>query len=142
VTEPLRTKSQCNPFCILFQIDHIDAVYERPDHRIVFFIGRNIFILNGNALLDSGPIPLTRIGLPDSVEKVDGAFRWGWNGKTYIFSGSVSNHTTKKTEIKFLLSISCWLFPAVATMCKGLYGLAKLLEVSRHKNACLTCLDP
>ena len=69
------------------QIDHVDAVYERPDHRIVFFIGKNFFVLSGNALLDSGPTPLTHIGLPDTLDKVDGAFRWGWNGKTYIFSG-------------------------------------------------------
>ncbi len=57
------------------------------DHRIVFFIGRNFYVLSGNALLDSGPVPLTHIGLPDSLDKVDGAFRWGWNGKTYLFSG-------------------------------------------------------
>ena len=79
----------------IFQIDHVDAVYERPDHRIVFFVGANMFVLNGNALLDSGPIPLTRIGLPDSVEKVDGAFRWGWNGKTYLFSGASRSHSIR-----------------------------------------------
>lgn len=69
------------------QIDHIDAVYERHDHRIVFFIGKFMYILNGNVNLDSHPVPLTQIGLPESLEKVDAVFRWGWNGKTYIFSG-------------------------------------------------------
>jgi len=46
-----------------------------------------MYVLNGNVNLDSSPIPLTQIGLPDSLEKVDAVFRWGWNGKTYLFSG-------------------------------------------------------
>jgi hypothetical protein len=27
------------------------------------------------------------LGLPDTLEKVDGAMRWGYNDKTYFFSG-------------------------------------------------------
>ena len=67
----------------------IDAVYERPDHKIVFFIGRHFYVMHGNTRLDSGPLPLTDLGLPSNVEKIDGAFRWGWNGKTYFFSGKI-----------------------------------------------------
>ena len=28
-----------------------------------------------------------RLGLPDTLEKVDGAMKWGYNQKTYFFSG-------------------------------------------------------
>jgi hypothetical protein len=31
------------------------------------------------------------LGLPDTLEKVDGAVRWGYNDKTYFFSGKHSN---------------------------------------------------
>ena len=65
----------------------IDAVFERSDHKIVFFIGKYYYILAGNTHLDEGPIPLTHLGLPDSLEKVDAAMRWGWNDKIYFFSG-------------------------------------------------------
>lgn len=68
-------------------LTHVDAVYERPDHKIVFFIGKNYFILTGNSQLEYGPLPIQRLGFPESVERVDAAFRWSWNGKTYFFSG-------------------------------------------------------
>ena len=65
----------------------IDAVYERSDHKIVFFIGRSYYVLAGNTQLDEGPLPISNLGLPSSLQKVDGAFRWGWNNKIYFFSG-------------------------------------------------------
>ena len=68
-------------------VKKVDAVYERPDHKIVFFVGRSYFVLTGNSQLDSGPLPLTRLGLPEDLDKVDAAMRWGWNDKTYFFSG-------------------------------------------------------
>ena len=37
----------------------IDAVFERSDHKIVFFIGKYYYILAGNAYLEAGPLPLT-----------------------------------------------------------------------------------
>ena len=30
---------------------------------------------------------LQKLGLPASLEKIDGAMRWGYNDKTYFFSG-------------------------------------------------------
>ncbi len=77
-------------------VEKVDAVYERPDHRIVFFVGRNFYVLTGNSQLESGPVPITRLGLPPEVEKVDGAMVWGWNGKTYFFSGKCPNVRTCK----------------------------------------------
>jgi hypothetical protein len=69
-------------------VRRVDAVYERPDHRIVFFSGRSYYVLAGNSRLELGPEPLTRLGLPEELEKVDAALRWGWNGKTYFFAGN------------------------------------------------------
>ncbi len=72
------------------EVERVDAVYERSDHKIVFFVGRNYFVLTGNSQLESGPTPIEQLGLPDTLEKVDAAMRWGWNGKTYFFSGSIN----------------------------------------------------
>ena len=66
----------------------IDAVFERQDHKIVFFIGKHFYILAGNSYLEEGPLPLMQLGLPDTLEAVDGAMKWGWNGKAYFFSGN------------------------------------------------------
>ncbi|CAK9820460.1 Matrix metalloproteinase-24 [Anthophora plagiata] len=71
------------------EIDHVDAVYERPDKKIVFFIDKNYYVFNANNLEPGYPKPLTKLGLPESLEKVDGAMIWGHNGKTYFFSGSM-----------------------------------------------------
>ena len=68
----------------------IDAVFERSDHKIVFFIGSNYYVLAGNMHLDEGPLPISRLGLPSSLQRVDAAFRWGWNSKIYFFSGDFS----------------------------------------------------
>lgn len=70
-------------------IEGVDAVYERNDHDIVFFVGKKYYILAGNSHLKHGPLPITKLGLPDSLEKVDGAMRWGYNDKTYFFSGTM-----------------------------------------------------
>ncbi|XP_034189072.2 matrix metalloproteinase-2 [Osmia lignaria lignaria] len=70
-------------------IDHVDAVYERPDKKIVFFIGKKYYVFNATNLELGYPKPLTTLGLPESLEKVDGAMIWGHNGKTYFFSGSM-----------------------------------------------------
>ena len=66
----------------------VDAVFERSDHKIVFFIGQYYYVLAGNAHLEAGPLPLTQLGLPNTLQKIDGAFRWGWNDKIYFFSGN------------------------------------------------------
>ncbi|XP_011164510.2 matrix metalloproteinase-2 isoform X2 [Solenopsis invicta] len=75
-------------------IDHVDAVYERPDKKIVFFIGREYYVFDANNLEPGYPKPLTYLGLPESLEKIDlekidGAMVWGHNGRTYFFSGSM-----------------------------------------------------
>jgi len=42
-------------------IDHVDAVYERTNHDIVFFVGRKYYVMAGNSQLKQGPLPLTVI---------------------------------------------------------------------------------
>lgn len=69
-------------------VDKVDAVYERPDHKIVFFAGKYYYVLAGNSQLEQGPTPLSFLGLPDDLDHVDAAMTWGWNGRTYFFSGT------------------------------------------------------
>ncbi|XP_046744597.1 matrix metalloproteinase-2-like [Diprion similis] len=70
-------------------IDHVDAVYERLDKKIVFFIGKSFYVFNGGKKEPQYPRPITDLGLPDSLRKIDGAMIWGYNQKTYFFSGHV-----------------------------------------------------
>lgn len=70
------------------ELDRIDAVYERTtDGSIIFFSGRHYWINNGNQFIDGSPRPLTDLGLPADLAKLDAAFVWGKNKKTYMFSG-------------------------------------------------------
>lgn len=85
-------------------IDHVDAVYERPDKKIVFFIGKRYYVFNANNLEPGYPKPLTKLGLPESLEKIDGAMIWGHNGRTYFFSGS--EYWRYRTKMFYLPLIS------------------------------------
>ncbi|KAL4091884.1 hypothetical protein QTP88_026496 [Uroleucon formosanum] len=70
-------------------MNQVDAVYERQDGKIVFFIGRQYYLFDGNNPLRGYPKPLTTLGLPEELDRVDAAFVWGHNSKTYIFSGTM-----------------------------------------------------
>lgn len=72
-------------------LTHVDAVYERPDHSrsIVFFIGDQYYVLNGSRVQFGYPKPLTHLGLPRSLRRIDGAMVWGHNGQTYFYSGDL-----------------------------------------------------
>ncbi|CAL8304804.1 unnamed protein product [Lota lota] len=72
--------------------DKIDAVYERKsDSSIIFFIGSQYWVFRDTQAKEGYPRPLsdwgmrTREGTP--VDKVDAAFIWAHNGKTYLFGG-------------------------------------------------------
>lgn len=71
-----------------YNLDHVDAVYERSDGRIVFFIGDRYYVFLDNEVERGYPKPLTDLGLPISLKKIDGAMVWGHNGKTYFYSGN------------------------------------------------------
>ncbi|KAG1933418.1 matrix metalloproteinase-25 isoform X1 [Pimephales promelas] len=72
--------------------DKIDAVYERkPDSTIVFFIGSQYLVFKDTMAMSGYPRPLSDWGLIShngkDVKRVEAAFTWAHNGKTYIFSG-------------------------------------------------------
>ncbi|XP_014488662.1 PREDICTED: matrix metalloproteinase-2 [Dinoponera quadriceps] len=96
-------------FNLPLDIDHVDAVYERPDKKIVFFIGREYYVFNANILEAGYPKPLTNLGLPAVLEKIDGAMVWGHNGRTYFFSGSMYwrfDETVNYVELDYPRDIS------------------------------------
>ncbi|KAK5850778.1 hypothetical protein PBY51_001625 [Eleginops maclovinus] len=69
----------------------VDAVYERKsDNGIIFFIGPQYWVFKDNVALTGYPRPLSDWGMKTisgaSVERVDAAFIWAHNGKTYLFS--------------------------------------------------------
>ena len=71
-------------------VDHVDAVYERQsDNRIVFFIGNKYYVFQGHTLEEGYPRPISYLGLPASLKKIDAAMIWGYNKKTYFFSGDI-----------------------------------------------------
>jgi Hemopexin. len=55
----------------------------------LMFSGNQYYLYNGNELQRGFPKPLSNLGLPESLEKIDGAMVWGHNGKTYFFSGTM-----------------------------------------------------
>ncbi|XP_046391255.1 matrix metalloproteinase-2-like isoform X2 [Ischnura elegans] len=90
---------------------HIDAVYERKDQKIVFFIGNKYYLYNGHNIMPGYPRPLTDLGLPSSLDKVDGAMVWGHNSKTYLFSGTMYwrlDESTKKVELDYPRDMKMW----------------------------------
>lgn len=64
----------------------IDAVYVNQKGKIVFFIGRFFYTFEANRL-EGSRRPLTDLGLPARVSRINGIFIWGFNKQTYIFSG-------------------------------------------------------
>ncbi|XP_010749710.3 matrix metalloproteinase-25 isoform X1 [Larimichthys crocea] len=70
----------------------VDAVYERrSDSSIIFFIGPQYWIFKDTVAMSGYPRPLSEWGMRSRsgalVEKVEAAFIWAHNGKTYLFSG-------------------------------------------------------
>lgn len=92
-------------------VTHIDAVYERPDNKMVFFIGRRYYLYSGNNLERDYPKPLTDLGLPASLQKIDAAMVWGHNGKTYFFSGTMYwrfDEDLQRVELDYPRDMSMW----------------------------------
>ncbi|KAJ8399967.1 hypothetical protein AAFF_G00406970 [Aldrovandia affinis] len=70
----------------------IDAVYERKsDSHIIFFIGNQYWVFKDTSSLPGYPRPLSEWGMRarngNQIERVEAAFVWAHNGKTYLFSG-------------------------------------------------------
>lgn len=47
--------------------------------------GKQYWIYNGYEFIENTPLPLSYLGLPEDVKKLDTAFVWGKNEKTYFF---------------------------------------------------------
>lgn len=94
-------------------LTHVDAVYERPDNRIVFFIGRRYYVFIGNQVdpRSAGGHPLTDLGLPADLPRIDAALVWGHNGRTFLFSGSLYwrlDEELQRVELDYPRSIEMW----------------------------------
>lgn len=70
-------------------LTHVDAVYERSDGRILFFIGDKYYVFSSNIVERGYPKSISNLGLPREVKHIDGAMVWGHNGKTYFYSGDM-----------------------------------------------------
>ncbi|RVE59547.1 hypothetical protein OJAV_G00189850 [Oryzias javanicus] len=73
------------------EMKKIDAVYERrSDSRIIFFIGSQYWVFKDTQAMSGYPRPLSDWGMKTGsgapVVRVDAAFVWAHNGKTYLFS--------------------------------------------------------
>ncbi|XP_064618644.1 matrix metalloproteinase-2-like isoform X2 [Lineus longissimus] len=84
-------------------MDSVDAVYESPlDGYIVFFKGKKYWRFNGNHVIVGFPQqgrPITELGLPHDLEKIDAAFVWGHNKKTYLMSGDMYWRFNEKSAV-------------------------------------------
>lgn len=67
----------------------IDTVYVNKEQKIVFFIGQLIYQFESNHLDYGYPKPLSHLGLPNSLERIDAALVWGHNNETYFYSGTL-----------------------------------------------------
>lgn len=68
-------------------LTHIDSVYENKDMQIVFFIGKKLYVFNTDRLEPGYPRPLTDLGLPANLQKLDAVLVWSHNNRTYFYSG-------------------------------------------------------
>ncbi|KAK9883688.1 hypothetical protein WA026_001874 [Henosepilachna vigintioctopunctata] len=92
-------------------LTHVDAVYERPDNKIVFFIGNKYYLFSGNRLEHGYPRPLTDLGMPRHLKKLDGAMVWGHNGKTYFYSENMYwrfDEDSSRVELDYPRDMSMW----------------------------------
>ncbi|KAJ6648581.1 Matrix metalloproteinase-2, partial [Pseudolycoriella hygida] len=90
---------------------HIDAVYENKERQIVFFIGNMYYVFNSNVLEKGYPKPLTHLGLPSYLEKIDAALVWGHNNRTYFYSGTLYwrfDEDVKHVELDYPRDMSIW----------------------------------
>ncbi|XP_028968266.1 matrix metalloproteinase-2 [Galendromus occidentalis] len=89
----------------------VDAVYESRRGEINFFIGREIYVYNGQNLMPGYPKPLSSIGIPDSVMQIDAAFIWGYNQKIYLFHNDQYwryNEQERMVEADYPRHIQMW----------------------------------
>lgn len=55
----------------------------------LFILGKEYYVFNSNELEYGYPKPLTNLGLPRELNKIDAVLIWGHNNRTYFFSETV-----------------------------------------------------
>ncbi|XP_034414839.1 matrix metalloproteinase-17 [Cyclopterus lumpus] len=100
----------------------VDAVYERKsDSSIIFFIGSLYWVLKDTMAMSGYPRPLSEWGMRSKsgvlVDRVEAAFIWAHNGKTYLFSGGEfwrfddsreGEHVTRQPEPGYPRDTGIW----------------------------------
>ncbi|XP_014667016.1 PREDICTED: matrix metalloproteinase-2-like [Priapulus caudatus] len=89
----------------------VDAVYQRPDESIVIFEGPRYWIFDGVDVVSGYPQPLSDLGLPADLPRVDAAMVWGYNKKTYLFSGTMYwrfNEDDHRVEYDYPRDMRLW----------------------------------
>ncbi|XP_066498309.1 matrix metalloproteinase-25 [Hoplias malabaricus] len=103
------------------EIDRIDAVYERSNGHIVFFIGDRYWVFEDRTCLPEYPQPLAQWKLQNSAGeaplRVDAVFIWPHNGRTYVFSGGEywrfdETESDRKPEAGYPKPASVWGVPS------------------------------
>lgn len=54
---------------------------------LINFAGKQYYVFHSQHLLPDYPKPLTNLGLPGTVDKIDAALVWSHNNRTYFYSG-------------------------------------------------------
>lgn len=97
------------------EVTHIDAVFERPtDQKIIIFVGDRYWVYNSNFLVARFPRkgrPITEFGIPQDVKKIDAAFIWSYNSRTYLISGDMYwklNQEHNHIELDYPRDMSIW----------------------------------
>lgn len=81
----------------------------------VFFLltvaGKEYYVYDANKLVEGYPKPLTHLGLPETLTHIDDAMVWGYNGRTYLFSGSMYwrlDEEIGKVELDYPRDMAMW----------------------------------
>ncbi|XP_058118661.1 matrix metalloproteinase-2 [Anopheles ziemanni] len=91
--------------------ERIDTVYENKHQKIIFFIGKQYYVFNSQYLEPGYPKPLTDLGLPESIERIDAALVWSHNNRTYLYSGRLYwrfDEDTNQVELDYPRDMSMW----------------------------------
>ncbi len=70
-----------------------------------------MYLFDGHTLVPSYPKPLTSLGLPPFLDHIDAAMVWGYNSKTYFFSGTMYwrfDDETGRVELDYPRDMSIW----------------------------------
>uniref|UniRef100_A0A182QT25 Peptidase metallopeptidase domain-containing protein n=1 Tax=Anopheles farauti TaxID=69004 RepID=A0A182QT25_9DIPT len=98
-------------FGLPVDFERIDTVYENKHQKIIFFIGKQYYVFNSQYLEPGYPRPLTDLGLPDSIERIDAALVWSHNNRTYLYSGRLYwrfDEDTNRVELDYPRDMSMW----------------------------------